>query len=98
MMTCIAVINNNESTPVLIWPVTTACPRCYMWISHFNNSVASKLKIKGRWCCVTYYPLRHTEDPEPGDIIKTCSFRPTLCGAASAERELLANQETKATK
>lgn len=45
-----------------------------------------------------YYPLRHTGDPVPGDIIKTCSFRPSLCGAASAERELLANQETKATK
>ena len=35
----------------------------------------------------------------PGDITKTCSFRPTLCGAAPAEREpLLADQETKATK
>lgn len=40
-------------------------------------------------------PLRFTEDPAPGDIIKTCSFRPTLCGAASAERELLADKSNK---
>lgn len=45
-----------------------------------------------------YYSSRHGEDPVAGDIIKTCSFRPTLCGAASAEREVLASQETKATK
>lgn len=41
---------------------------------------------------------RHTGDPTRSDIIKTCSFRLTLRGAASAEREVLANQKTKATK